>query len=114
MGNENDGVHGVQVGGNEPKALLLSDGTRLSLQSDGGAGGTSTWIRVGGEEADDHVSVTDAVELAGEEYAGYVQVRTRSEAAWLELISEWYAIEAARLRGDLDAAEEPVYAGSLD
>ncbi len=112
MGNERDGVRGVQVGGNDPKALLLSDGTRLALEDEGATGTTATWIRVGSQDAEDQVSVTDAIALAGEEYAGYVRVRTRAEAAWLELISEWYAVEAARLRGDLDGA--PVHAGSLD
>jgi hypothetical protein len=112
MGNERDGIRGVQVGGNEPKALLLSDGTRLALEDQGATGGTSSWTRVGGDDAQDRISVPDALALAGEEYAGYVRIRTRAEAAWLELISEWYAVEAARLRGDLD--EPPVHAGSLD
>jgi|SRR5262245_42494765 len=103
MGMHDGGVHGVQVGGNEPKALLLSDGTRLSLQDDGATGGTVTWTRVGDEHDADRVSVDEAMALAGEDYEGYVRVRTRAEAAWLELISEWYAVEAERLRGDLSA-----------
>lgn len=102
MGSEGDDVRGVRVGGGDPKALLLSDGTRLALAEDGATGGKPAWIRVGAEDESDQVSVPEAIDLAGEEYEGYVEVRTRAEAAWLELISEWYAMEAARLRGELE------------
>jgi len=113
MAEERDGVRGVKVGGREPKALLLSDGTRLALESDGAAGEVASWTRVGDEQGDT-LSVTDAMALAGEEYAEYVQVRTRAEAAWLELISEWYRLAADRLSRDLDGATGPAYAGSFD
>jgi len=112
MADNHDQVRGVKVGGREPKALLLTDGTRLALESDGAPGGVASWTRVGDEEGQP-LSVTDAMALAGDEYAEYVQVRTRAEAAWLELISEWYQLAAERLRGDLDHPS-PVYAGSLD
>jgi hypothetical protein len=114
MGSDGDGIRGVQVGGGDPKALLLSDGTRLALQEDGATGGKPAWIRVGTDQEPDLVSVPEAIDLAGEEYARYVKVRTRAEAAWLELISEWYAMEAARLRGELDGANDELHAGSLD
>jgi hypothetical protein len=112
MEENHDGVRGVKVGGREPKALLLTDGTRLALESDGAPGGVAAWTRVGDEQGGE-LSVTDAMALAGEEYAEYVQVRTRAEAAWLELISEWYSVAADRLRGDLDGAV-PSFAGSFD
>jgi hypothetical protein len=112
MAEHHDGVRGVKVGGREPKALLLTDGTRLALESDGTPGEPATWLRVGDDEGES-LSVTDAMALAGEEYAGYVQVRTRAEAAWLELISEWYQLAAERLRGDLDHPT-PAYAGSFE
>jgi hypothetical protein len=112
MAEDRDGIRGLKVGGREPKALLLTDGTRLALESDGAPGEVASWTRVGDDEGHP-LSVTDAMALAGEEYAGYVQVRTRAEAAWLELISEWYQLAAERLRGDLDNPT-PVHAGSLD
>lgn len=104
MGSSGEDVRGVRVGGGDPKALLLSDGTRLALQEDGATGGKPAWIRVGTEDEPDQVSVPEAIDLAGREYARYVAVRTRAEAAWLELISEWYAMEADRLRGELEGA----------
>jgi hypothetical protein len=112
MAEHHEEVRGVKVGGREPKALLLTDGTRLALESDGAPGEVASWTRVGDDEGQP-LSVTDAMALAGEEYAEYVQVRTRAEAAWLELISEWYQLAAERLRGDLDQST-PAYAGSFD
>ena len=112
MADRHDEVRGVEVGGHEPKALLLSDGTRLALGSDGARSGTSGWTRIGADEGE-QLSVTDAMSLAGEEYADYIQVRTRAEVAWLELIAEWYQLAAERLRGDLDHPT-PAYAGSFD
>ena len=112
MGTDHDGVRGIEVRGEEPKALLLSDGTRLALDSDGIPGENAAWTRVGGDRGEE-LSVTDAMALAGEEYADYVQVRTRAEVAWLELIAEWYQLAAERLRGDLDHPA-PAYAGSFD
>jgi hypothetical protein len=99
-------TQGVQVGGREPKALLLSDGTRLSLEEDIGPGGRADWTLVGddGTEGAEGLSVTDAVNIAGDEYAEYVRVRTRSEVAWLRLVSEWFDDQAERLDRDLAAA----------
>jgi len=33
-----------------------------------------------------------------------VRIRTRSEVAWLRLVSEWFEDEARRLDGELTAA----------
>jgi hypothetical protein len=98
-------VQGVQVGGREPKALLLSDGTRLSLEEDIGPGGRADWTRVGDDGSGaDGLSVADALQVAGDEYADYVRVRTRAEIAWLRLVSEWFDEEADRLDRDLAKA----------
>src|SRR5687767_7644298 len=89
---------GVQVGGREPKALLLSDGSRLALEEDAGPRGRADWTLVGAEGDDtDGLTVADAIGIAGEEYADYVKVRTRAEVAWLEVVSEWYREQAERL-----------------
>jgi hypothetical protein len=100
-------AHGVQIGGREPKALLLSDGTRLSLEEDIGPGGRADWTLVGDEGADgaEELSVGEAVRLAGEEYADYVRIRTRAEVAWLRLVSEWFDDQAERLDRELAAAD---------
>jgi hypothetical protein len=101
---EANGVQGVQVGGREPKALLLSDGTRLSLEEDIGPGGRADWTLVGDDEdGAEGLSVGDAIRLAGDEYADYVRVRTRAEIAWLQLVSEWFNDEAERLDRDLSS-----------
>jgi hypothetical protein len=111
---KSDEVRGIKVGGGEPKALLLSDGTRLALEEDGAADGAASWTRVSeGEGEGGRLTVDDAIALAGDEYAGYVEVRTRAEVAWLELISEWYRHAAERLKTDLDIAD-PAPAGSFD
>ena len=98
-------AHGVQVGGREPKALLLSDGSRLALEEDIGPGGRAEWTLVGDDgEGTDGITVGDAVRIAGEEHAEYVRVRTRAEVAWLRLVAEWFDAEAKRLDGDLASA----------
>ncbi len=103
---EADGVRGVQVGGREPKALLLSDGSRLALEDDG-PGGRADWMRRGDRGADDReLSVAEAIRLAGDQHAEYVRIRTRSEVAWLRLVSEWFEQEAARLDAELSSARE--------
>jgi len=97
-------VQGVQVGGREPKALLLSDGTRLSLEEDG-PGGRADWALVGDDDDQGHnLTVSDALRLAGENHADYVRVRTRSEVAWLRVVAEWFDHEAERLDRELTAA----------
>ena len=50
------------------------------------------------------MSVAQAMSLAGDEHGDYVSVRTRSEVAWLRLVSEWFAEQADRLDGELAAA----------
>jgi hypothetical protein len=103
---EANGVQGIQVGGREPKALLLSDGTRLSLEEDIGPGGRADWTLVGDDGTGaDGLTVADALRVAGEEYADYVRIRTRSEIAWLRLVAEWFDSEAKRLDGDLASAD---------
>lgn len=100
-----NGLQGLQVGGREPKALLMSDGTRLALE-DEGPGGRADWMLLGdGEAGDRELSVADAIRIAGDEHANYVRIRTRSEVAWLRLVSEWFEQEARRLDGELTAAD---------
>jgi hypothetical protein len=101
---EANGVQGLQVGGREPKALLMSDGTRLALEDDGPRG-RADWTLLGGAGGEDRdLSVADAVRVAGDQHADYVRIRTRSEVAWLRLVSEWFEQEARRLDGELAAA----------
>jgi hypothetical protein len=101
---EANGVQGVQVGGREPKALLLSDGSRLALE-DEGPGGRADWMLLGDERSGDReLSVADAMRVAGDQHADYVRIRTRSEVAWLRLVSEWFDQEARRLDSELTAA----------
>jgi hypothetical protein len=49
--------------------------------------------------------VSEAADLAGEEYAPYVAVRTRAEAEWLRSVSEWYRDQADRLQRELREAK---------
>jgi hypothetical protein len=101
---EANGVQGLQVGGREPKALLMSDGTRLALEEDG-PGGRADWMLLGDDGVGDReLSVADAIRVAGDQHADYVRIRTRSEVAWLRLVSEWFEQEARRLDGELTAA----------
>ena len=100
---EANGLQGLQVGGREPKALLMSDGTRLALEEDG-PGGRADWMLLGDDGGDRELSVADAMRIAGEQHADYVRIRTRSEVAWLRLVSEWFEDEARRLDGELTAA----------
>jgi hypothetical protein len=98
-------IQGIQVGGREPKALLLNDGTRLALEEDIGPGGRADWTRVGDDGiGTEGLSVVDALQVAGNEYADYVRIRTRSEIAWLRLVSEWFDDEAERLDRELTDA----------
>jgi hypothetical protein len=104
---EASGVQGMQVGGREPKALLLSNGTRLALEEDIGPGGRADWTVVGDDGVageSETLSVADAIRIAGDRHAEYVRIRTRSEVAWLRLVSEWFEEEARRLDRDLGAA----------
>jgi hypothetical protein len=101
---EANGVQGIQVGGREPKALLMTDGSRLALE-DEGPGGRADWMLLGDNGAGDReLSVSDAIRIAGDQHAEYVRIRTRSEVAWLRLVSEWFEQEARRLDGELTQA----------
>jgi hypothetical protein len=98
-------ITGVQVGGREPKALLLSDGSRLALE-DEGPGGRADWTLHGDDGLDERdLSVADAIRIAGDRHADYVRIRTRSEVAWLRLVSEWFEQEAKRLDKELSDAD---------
>jgi hypothetical protein len=98
-------TRGVRVGGRAPKALLLNDGTRLALEDEAGPGGRSNWTLVGEDGHDGPgISVAQALQIAGEEHAEYVRVRTRSEVAWLRVVSEWFEEQAERLDRDLATA----------
>jgi hypothetical protein len=82
----------------------MSDGTRLALEEDG-PGGRADWTLLGGDGSGDReLSVADAIRLAGDRHADYVRIRTRSEVAWLRVVSEWFEQEARRLDRDLGAA----------
>ena len=71
-------VRGASLLGDEPKRLELSDGSRLIL--DGSAERDRIeWRRLG--RGWTNVSVSEAVSLAGDEFADYVTVRTRGGAA---------------------------------
>ena len=101
---EANGLQGLQVGGREPKALLMNDGSRLALEDDG-PGGRADWMLRGDDGAENReLSVADAMRVAGDRHADYVRIRTRSEVAWLRLVSEWFEQEARRLDGELSAA----------
>lgn len=97
-------IRGMQVGGRDPKALLLSDGSRLALEEEG-PGGRADWTLVGDDRAEDHeLTVADAMRLAGDQHAEYIRIRTRSEVAWLRLVAEWFDQEARRLDRELAEA----------
>ena len=98
-GLDYDDVRGVWLRGDAPQELVLSDGTRLRLES--AEQGRVQWRR-GDEVAGQArvVSTGEASRLAGE-FAGYVAVRTRAEAAWLRAVADWCGGEAERLEGEL-------------
>lgn len=97
------GVQGIGLSGGEPKALLLSDGSRLALEDEGAPAGRSDWTLEDGE-ARAGVSVSDALSIAGEEHEEYIRTRTRAEIAWLRLAAEWFAEQAERLDRELAGA----------
>lgn len=93
-------LRGVWTRGGEPKELVLSDGSRLVLQS--AERGRVQWQRTEAPNGDDGtLSVGQALDLAGDDFAGYVTVRTRSEAEWLRAVAEWCGDEAQRLDHEL-------------
>ena len=100
-GLDHDGARGAWLRGESPQELVLSDGTRLRLDS--AERGRAEWRRHDGlEERAKTVSTVEASELAGQ-FAGYVAVRTRAEAAWLRAVADWCGTEATRLERELAA-----------
>jgi hypothetical protein len=91
-------VRGTTLRGDEPKRLELSDGSRLMLDATSGYERTA-WRRLG--RGHTGVSVAEAVDLAGGEFADYVQVRTRAEVEWLRAVADWYRQRADRLQSQL-------------
>jgi len=82
--------------------LELSDGTRLMLDGEAEQD-RILWRRLGRRRS--NVSVSEAVDLAGAEFAEYVAIRTRAEVEWLRAVSDWYCQQAERLQRQLaDAA----------
>jgi hypothetical protein len=101
-GLDHDGARGAWLRGEEPQELVLSDGTRLRLEP--AEQGRVEWRRHDGlEDRARRISTGEASELAGE-FAGYVAVRTRAEAAWLRAVADWCGTEASRLERELAAA----------
>jgi hypothetical protein len=62
-------------------------------------GGTA-WRRLG-RRPHTSVSVAEALDLAGDEFADYVEVRTRAEVEWLRAVADWYRQRADRLQSQL-------------
>jgi hypothetical protein len=102
-----NGIHGVEVRGEHPRVLVLSDGSALSLDADNGRGGDWTLADPDGSVREDHLSVAEALALAGDEFAGYVRVRTRAEAEWLRTVAQWCGQRADLLAGELDNGAAP-------
>lgn len=93
-------LRGVWTRGTEPRELVLSDGSRLALQS--ADRGRVLWRRTETRDGDDAtLSVGEALELAGDEFADYVTVRTRAETEWLRTVAEWCGEQAHRLDHEL-------------
>ena len=99
-----DGITGVEIDGAEPKELVLSDGSRLCLETEALDRGRVEWRRCADGAAGDPVSLPDAIELAGDDYSEYVAVRTRAEVEWMRAVAEWYREQADALSGELRAA----------
>jgi hypothetical protein len=100
-----DEIHGIEIRGENPQFLLLSDGSALTLDPEGASGRGADWKLVAPDGQEHNgLSVTDAIGLAGKEFSGYVAVRTRAEVEWLRTVAEWYRDEAEALSRDLDVA----------
>ena len=92
-------IRGTSLRGDEPKRLELSDGSRLMLDAGSADRGTAwRWL---GRRRHRGVSVAEAVDLAGHEFADYVEVRTRAEVEWLRAVADWYRQRADRLQSQL-------------
>lgn len=90
-------VRGKTLRGDEPKRLELSDGSRLMLDSE--SDDRKVWRRLG--RGHTSVSVAEARRLAGDDFAGYIEVRTRAEVEWLRTVADWYRQRAERLQTQL-------------
>jgi len=99
-----DGIRGVEIDGAEPKELVLSDGSRLCLETEPMDHGRVEWRRTGYGAPGDPVSLPDALHLAGDDFSEYVAVRTRSEVEWMRTVAEWYREQAELLSRELRAA----------
>jgi len=86
---------GARLDGDEPQELVLSDGSRLTLESAPEADSVHWCRQVDGRS--EAVSMEQARELAGPEFGEYVAVRTRSEAEWLRALAQWASVQAERL-----------------
>ena len=99
---EKDRAQGRRLRGRAPKTLELGDGAMLALDHDGPGAGRADWALLrDGEDGPTGVSVAEAIEIAGTEHADYVRTRTRSEVAWLRVVSEWFSDQAERLDREL-------------
>ena len=84
MERDEGAITGVWTRGTHPQELVLSDGSRLLLESSVGGDGEVAWRRTNGRDVTEgSVSVPEALDLAGDVYSDYVAVRTRAEAAAL-------------------------------
>lgn len=100
-----DRIRGIEVKGAEPKELVLSDGSRLCLETEPVERGRVEWRRTGDGAGDgDALSVPEALRLAGDDYTGYVEVRTRAEAEWMRAVADWYREQAELLSHELRTA----------
>ena len=104
-------IQGIEIDGAEPKELVLSDGTRLCLESEAFERGRVEWRRcddVAIANADgamaEAVSLRDALGLAGDRYSRSVAVRTRAAVEWLRAVADWYRERAELLSRELRAA----------
>ena len=93
-------LRGVWTRGGEPKELVLSDGSRLTLAE--GERGRVDWRLRDAHDGERGVSYDEALELAGTEFSDYVRVRTRAEAGWLRAVADWCGNEAERLERESD------------
>src|SRR5436305_755949 len=98
-------VRGIHLHGDAPQRLALSDGSRLLLDCET-AHGPIGWRRLGWRREGRHggvtnvISLAEAIDAAGDEYAHYIAVRTRAEAAWMRAVADWYREPADRAPDD--------------
>ena len=99
MGSEP--IRGTCLRGDEPKRLQLSDGSRLLLDGSDERGPVE-WRRLGRRRSS--ISVSEARRLAGSQYSGYVETRTKAEIEWLHTVADWYREQAELLQRELAEA----------